>query len=277
MKSLLYSSLVLAASVAGAQTVTQGQIRHIETSLNHLTVLDFGEPVTTLAVADSESFQVEQHGDKVLIKPVRDGVSTNLFVWTASRQFSYELDAAGQLASMDVLVSEAPGATKKVAAEPSDAEIQKVASLVLTQTMMGAENITRDFEKRRDDRVEINLEQVYRAKDRIYIRYTAVNQSDAPFRLTSPGVHRASLPEHTISLLSLRDHQITPQAYSAFKVSSGPALEVLEAESAARDLASGQKTTGVISFAAAQDGTPRLYQLNFGSDQNQSLTVAAVL
>ena len=94
-------------AVAGAQTTSQSQIRHIETSLNHLTVLEFGESVTTLAIADPDSFQVERHDDKVFVKPLREGVSTNLFVWTASRESSYELDPAGQLSAMDVLVRSA--------------------------------------------------------------------------------------------------------------------------------------------------------------------------
>ena len=95
-------------AVAGAQTTSQSQIRHIETSLNHLTVLEFGESVTTLAIADPDNFQVERHDDKVFVKPLREGVSTNLFVWTASRELSYELDPAGQLAAMDVLVRTEP-------------------------------------------------------------------------------------------------------------------------------------------------------------------------
>jgi hypothetical protein len=108
MKALLTISVALAVAVAGAQTpgsnLGQNQIRHIETSLNHLTVLEFGEPVATLAIADPDSFQVERHDDKVFLKPLKEGVATNLFIWTASRQFNYELDPAGQLAKMDVLV-----------------------------------------------------------------------------------------------------------------------------------------------------------------------------
>ena len=104
MKTLTTISLALAVAAAGAQTTSQSQIRHIETSLNHLTVLEFGESVTTLAIADPDSFQVERHDDKVFVKPLREGVSTNLFIWTASREMSYELDPAGQLAAMDVLV-----------------------------------------------------------------------------------------------------------------------------------------------------------------------------
>jgi hypothetical protein len=84
MKTLTTISLALAVATAGAQTISQTQIRHIETSLNHLTVLEFGESVTTLAVADPDSFEIERHDDKVFVKPLREGVSTNLFVWTAS-------------------------------------------------------------------------------------------------------------------------------------------------------------------------------------------------
>jgi len=68
----------------------------------------FGEPVTTLAVGDGDSFQIERHEDKVFIKPLQQGVSTNLFVWTASRELSYELDPSGSLSSMDVLIRTDP-------------------------------------------------------------------------------------------------------------------------------------------------------------------------
>ena len=181
MKTLTTISLALAVAAAGAQTTSQSQIRHIETSLNHLTVLEFGESVTTLAIADPDSFQVERHDDKVFVKPLRQGVSTNLFVWTASRELSYELDPAGQLAAMDVLVRTEPApnphASARAAAEPSDAEIRKIASLVLTQALMGVEEIAHDATKPSADRVQVALEQVYRTKDRIYIRYSVANQS----------------------------------------------------------------------------------------------------
>src|SRR5271154_5470842 len=143
MKTLMTMFLLFPVAVVGAQTTSQSQIRHIETSLNHLTVLEFGESVTTLAIADPDDFQVERHDDKVFVKPLREGVSTNLFVWTASRELSYELDPAGQLAARDVLgrsdPPHNPPKSTQAVAEPSDAEIRQIASLVLAQAMMGAE------------------------------------------------------------------------------------------------------------------------------------------
>ena len=281
MKVLTMMSLALAVAAAGAQTTRPSQIRHIETSLNHLTVLEFGEPVTTLAIADPDSFQVERHDDKVFVKPLREGVSTNLFVWTASRELSYELDPAGQLAAMDVLVRAEPApnshTSARAAAVPSDAEIRKIASLVLTQAMMGVEDIAHDADKRPADRVEVSLEQVFRAKDRMYIRYSVVNQTNAPFRVTTPDASAPLPTEQPVSLVSLRNHQITSRTFAAFKVKQGSNLPVVQAESVTRDLAPGEKTTGVISISTSPATEPQIYQLSFGADQNGSLKVEAVL
>lgn len=281
MKSLMTMLLMFPVAVAGAQTTSQSQIRHIETSLNHLTVLEFGESVTTLAIADPDSFEIERHDDKVFVKPLREGVSTNLFVWTASRELSYELDPAGQLAAMDVLVRTDPPpnahSSAQATAEPSDAEIRKIASLVLTQAMMGVEDIAHDADKRSADRVQVTLDQVYRAKDRMYIRYSVVNQSQAPFRVTTPDVTTALPTEQPVSLLSLKNHQITSRTFAAFRVKQGSNLPVVQAESVTRDLAPGEKTTGVISIDSSTATAPEIYQLSFGADQNGSLKVEVVL
>lgn len=281
MKTLTTIYLAFAVAAAGAQTTGQSQIHHIETSLNHLTVLEFGESVTTLAIADPDSFQVERHDDKIFVKPLREGVSTNLFVWTASRELSYELDPAGQLAKMDVLVRTEPAsdphASARAAAEPSDVEIRKIASLVLTQAMMGVEDIAHDPEKRAVDRVHIDLEQVYRSRDRLYIRYTVANQTKAPFRVTTPDVCAPLPTQKPISLVSLRNHQITSQTFATFKARPVSGLEVMQAETNTRDLAPGEKTTGVITIGISTGNPPQIYQLNFGADQNGPLNVEVVL
>lgn len=281
LKTLIIISIVFAVAAAGAQTTTQSQIRHVETSLNHLTVLEFGETVTTLAIGDPDSFQVERHDDKVFVKPLQPGASTNLFVWTATRELSYELDPAGQLAAMDVLVraepAPKPSASALASAEPSDAEIRKIASLVLTQAMMGSQDIAHDSVKPVPKRVEVSLEQVFRAKDRIYIRYSVANETDAPFRVTTPDVCLPIPTARPISLVSLRDHQLAPRTFAAFKTKPGSSLAVMQADLAHRNLSPGEKTTGVVSFQSAAGNAPQIYQLSFGADQSGPLMVEAVL
>jgi hypothetical protein len=281
MKMLMTIPVALAVAVAGAQTTSQNQIRHVETSLNHLTVLEFGEPVSTIAVADTDSFRVEHHDDKVFIEPLREGVATNLFIWTESRQLTYELDPAGQIAAMDVLIRTEPApnshSVAPASAEPSNAEIRKMASLVLAQAMMGVQDIARDGHRTVPDRVEVDLEQVYRAKDQLYIRYSITNQTKEPFRLTTPDVSAPLPTQLPVSLISLRNHQLSTQTFDAFKTKLGSSFTVVQTESVARDLAPGQKTTGVLSIGSSRGNTPQILQLNFGSDHGKSLTVEAVL
>src|SRR5579864_3064513 len=76
---------------------------HVATALNHLTVLEFHEPVT-MAAAGSSDFQIERQEDKVFIKPIKPGAATDLFVWTASRRFAYELETTAEVKNMNVSV-----------------------------------------------------------------------------------------------------------------------------------------------------------------------------
>jgi hypothetical protein len=170
-----------------------------------------------------------------------------------------------------------PSTVARASGEPNGAEIHKIASLVLAQAMMGVETIAHDSSKRSPDQVRVDLEQVYRAKDQIYIRYSITNQTKVPFRLTTPEVYAPLPTQQPISLLSLRNHQLSPQAFEAFKAKLGSSLTVVQAESTILDLAPGQKTTGVLSIGSSQNNPPQLYQLNFGTDQNRPLTVEAVL
>jgi len=243
-------------------------------------VIDLGEPVITLAVADPDAFQVERHDNKVFLKPLKEGASTNLFVWTATRQLSYELDPAGDLQKMNVLIRNAPSAVPAriaMATEPTDQDIQKIASLVLTQALMGTEEIARDGSKVATDRVTVELEQVFRAKDQLYLRYSITNSTRFPFRVTVPDVHEPEPTQVPISLLSLRDHQLSSQTFATFKAKQGASIPVLHAESQTRDLTPGQKTTGVVSIRSAQQNPPQIYQLNFGNDHDSPVTVEAVL
>jgi hypothetical protein len=143
--------------------------------------------------------------------------------------------------------------------------------------MMGVEDIAHDADKRSADRVEVTLDQVYRAKDQLYIRYSVVNQTSTPFRVTTPDVSAPVPTEQPVSLISLKNHQMTSRTFAAFKVKQGSSLPVVQAESVTRDLAPGEKTTGVVSIGSSPATEPQIYQLSFGADQNGSLKVEAVL
>ena len=282
MKLPILVCCVAAATAAGAQTTNQSQVRHVETSLNHLTVLEFNEPVTTIALADTDSFQVERHDDKIFVKPLREGVATNLFVWTASRELSYELDPAGQLASMDVLIRAEPAVhphsgSANAEAAVANAEPQRAPSEVLAEAMLAAESIVDDNHKESSDRISVVLNLVYRAKDQLYVRYTVTNGTRSPWRLTTPDIDTLLASQQPVSIVSLRDHQLSPEVFASFKAKLGPNAVVNRADVANKDLPPGQKTSGVLGIRYGSGSAPQLFQFNFGNDAKGSLVVAAVL
>jgi len=80
-------------------------IVHVQTALNHLTVIEVGEPVTTVA-AGSSAFKIEWRENKVFVQPTEPDVATNLFIWTASGRLNYELEPAGAVDQMDFAIDQ---------------------------------------------------------------------------------------------------------------------------------------------------------------------------
>jgi type IV secretory pathway VirB9-like protein len=112
MRKILAALVTLATIMGSAraqkietQKPDQDRIVHVQTSLNHLTVIEVGGPVTMVA-AGSEGFKVEWRENKVFVQPTEPNAATNLFVWTASGRFNYELEPAGPVTAMDFAIDQ---------------------------------------------------------------------------------------------------------------------------------------------------------------------------
>src|SRR5712672_1765543 len=126
---LIYSLCAIAALSQQSGTSSPNSVLHVATALNHLTVLDFHEPVT-MAAAGSSDFQIERESNKVFVKPVKSGAATDLFVWTASRRFAYELETTQEVKNMNFAIDNAPpvpASPPKPAAEPETNQSADVA------------------------------------------------------------------------------------------------------------------------------------------------------
>src|SRR5437016_14586609 len=98
----------------------RAKVTRVETAMNHLTVIELAEPVT-LAAAGSPSFKIERRDNKVFIQPLEEGVSTNLFIWTGSGRWNYELVPAASVETMHFAVDQqtvAPSQTPEPVASP---------------------------------------------------------------------------------------------------------------------------------------------------------------
>src|SRR5881628_3974291 len=122
MPMMITIVLMLAVAAEPQRIETQhpdaSKVTRVETTMNHLTVIELAEPVT-LAAAGSSAFKIERRENKVFIQPLEEGVSTNLFVWTNSGRWNYELVPAASVEMMHFAIDQRIGASSSQTQEPA--------------------------------------------------------------------------------------------------------------------------------------------------------------
>jgi hypothetical protein len=250
----------------------RGEVVHVATSLDHLTVLEFGEPVT-MAAAGSPSFQIERHEDKVFIKPLKPSSSTDLFVWTASRRFTYELEPPGEVKDMNFAVDNPAPATKPV--KESHAQMDEIADMMLTRAFLGVERISNAYIKDTKGRVTVRIERVFRSQSTLYIQYSIHNLTDQPYRIVALGVSELTTLRPSISVDSLTHTQLNQQALQKLGELKQRSVTVAHAEAQQADLRPGQESQGIVAIRE-QVRTPTVLQLTFGPEGKQPVEAVLV-
>lgn len=279
MTRLLIFVLIISVSSAvadelkAAQPAT-GEVIHVATALDHLTVLEFGEPVT-MAAAGSQAFQIERHEDKVFIKPLKAGASTDLFVWTASRRFTYELESPGEVTHMNFAVDSRPPTPAKPATNPTQG-LDEIADMMLTKAFLESERIDSSLIKAAKDGVTIRIEHVYQSRNTVYIHYAINNRSRQPYRVPTPTVEQLFPSQPGISVPALRGIQLNRSMAERLGHARPVALPVAHSEVQNPGLASGQETQGVIAIRQKVD-SPAVVKVSFANDGKTSIDVFLVL
>ena len=266
MKRALIFLLTMYAVVTAADELkvsqpAPGEVIHVATALDHLTVLEFGEPVT-MAAAGSPAFQIERHEDKVFIKPLKAGVSTDLFVWTASRRFAYELEPPGEVKNMNFAVDNRVPTPKP--ASDSKEQMNDIADMMFTRAFLGAERVDSTSIRDAKDRITVRIEHVFQSRNTLYIHYSIRNQSARPYRVTTPVIAEVLAPKATISVMSFHHVQLDDQTIRRLGELGERPLSPARAEVDKQDLQPGEETQGVVAIRE-QVVAPTIFQLTFGS------------
>ncbi len=243
---LVLIAAVMSLSLPAEDTRQSGpksDVLHLATALDHITVLEFSEPVT-LAAAGSSAFNIEWRENKVLIKPFKAGASTDLFVWTASRRFAYELDPPGETKNMNFAIDNAIP-TKPVPEAHDNEQMAAVADMVVTRAFLGADQIENGDIKNDKGRIVVRIENVFQTATSLYIRYSVRNLTDRPYRVLKPSVYELGPPE-TVSLLSIRRTQLDSRKLRKLDEGQRVPLVMANAEIQTQDIRPGDAARGVI-------------------------------
>jgi hypothetical protein len=243
-----FLSLILIYGVGAGTAFPQqtdppaSNVVHVATALNHLTVLEFHEPVT-MAAAGSSDFQIERHESKVFVKPTKAGVSTDLFVWTASRRFAYELETTQEVKYMNFAIDNSTPAPPAVSAH-----VDEFTDITLARAFLGAEQIKNSRVRGLKDQVNVRFEQVFRTRTSIYIHYVIENNSKSSYHVAAPSAYQLQADHSPISLPSLAHKQLDARLSEKLASTQNVSLPIAHAESAAEDLGPGEATQGVVAI-----------------------------
>src|SRR6266700_879384 len=239
---------------------------HVTTALNHLTVLEFHEPVA-MAAAGSADFQIERQESKVFVKPMKAGASTDLFVWTASKRFAYELETTEELKNMNFAIDNSTPAAPSVSTH-----VDEFTDITLARAFLGTEQINSSRVRAAKNQVEIRFAQIFRTRSSIYIHYTIENNKKGPYHLAVPSAYQLRADHPSVYLPSLACTQLDNQELFKLGNAQELVLPVARAEFGVQDLGPGEATHGVI--AIRQDLTsPAIVQLVFDGGVKATLVL----
>src|SRR5271166_1816343 len=198
MQRFLGGLMILALAVPSwaqkieTATPSRDRVVPIHTALDHLTVIEVGEPVVTVA-AGSAAFKVEWRDNKVFIEPTEPGVSTNLFIWTASSRLNYEIESAGEVGKMDFAIDyprQLPPPPAAKVANPSLSHVGGGDPLTKSYEigpMLGGRPVHSESVKPSGHGVDVFLKDLFEQNGTLFIRYQIRNNSNGVY---VPGIPR---------------------------------------------------------------------------------------
>ena len=271
MKRIALTLLVLAATVVpvfaqkiGTETSDRTRIVHLKTALNHLTVIEVGDPVIEVA-AGSPSFKVEWRENKVFVQPTEADAATNLFIWTASQRLNYELEPAGSVATMDFAVDQTP-VHNADPVKPADTSSPAPASPSITELLLAGKPVRMLPGKQRSSKpVEVWISDLYEGDGRLLIRYTVLNHSTEAYTIETPSVYQLDGVRSSQSLYALQNSQLGDEQAAKLKIKQETPVKVLDGQLQSAQVAPGQEAVGVVALAMAPSTQPTVLRFQFPS------------
>jgi len=285
MKRLLVSYLALTLTLAAQKIETEipsrDRVVKVQTALNHLTVIEVAEPVITVAVGSPQNFKVERRENKVLIQPLQEGVATNLFIWTGSTRLNYELmPAVSDAGRMDFAIDYRQiQAVTKPAPNPAEAAVSAIPNDMLLNSIPVRLVGTAAPQKAS----LLQIRDVYRKQDILFVRYTIENRSEKTFRTGTPTVVSLSAPRYDTSLWALQHSQLGIEYIPRLRSQGEPtSVKINQAEAGNAEVKPGQARVGIMALelpVATDDPKrtqPTVLQISFPVDRSGQLTATLV-
>jgi hypothetical protein len=284
-------TLALTGSPIPAQKIetespSRDHVVQVQTAMNHLTVIEVGEPVTTVAVGAPQSFKVERRENKVFIQPLVESVSTNLFIWTASSRLNYELvpaiSDAGQMDfAIDYRAPQPQAQVTKPKPPEAAATVPAIPSEMLLNSipvrLVGAAAAPKAI-------LDVLIRDIYRRQEQVFVRYSIENHSSQTFRTGRPTAVSLNGLRFDRSLWTFQNSQLGADVASRLRADDAPIpVKITHSEPGIAEVAPGEVRLGVMALELplakpdAKKAQPTVLQILFPVDRSGNLTATLVL
>jgi hypothetical protein len=273
----LLSAIPLSGQTIVNRDPSRAQIIQVKTALSHLTVIQLGEPVLSVA-AGSDAFKIEWRGNKVFIEPTEAGVSTNLFIWTKSGRQNYELEPAGPVASMDFAID---GPVTKAVDPPPGAPAVKTTTPLdpmkgTEQWMLGGTPVRQDHWKAEKHHVQVMVRDLFRENGELYIRYSVENGTRKPYSPGTPEVFEVTTDASANVLLAHAYTQLHTTSVEELNVESETPLLVTGHDARAVSVLPGNEMVGVVGVKFRSSASA-VVRLAFRDDEGRAVSAVVVI
>jgi hypothetical protein len=269
MKRIALTLVVLAATVIpgftqkiGTETSDRTRIVHLKTALNHLTVIEVGEPVVEVA-AGSPSFKVEWRENKVFVQPTEADAASNLFIWTATQRLNYELEPAGSVETMDFAVDQAPAHIPEPVKPPTTSSQAPVAPSFTELLLAGKPVRMLPSKQRASKTVEVWISDLYEKDGRLLIRYAVCNHGAQPYNIETPQVYELDGVRSPQSLYGFVNSQLGDEQIGKLKIKQQTPVKVLDGQLQSARIAPGEEAVGVVALQVPSSPNPTILRLQF--------------
>jgi hypothetical protein len=263
-----------------AQLPDRSRITRVETAMNHLTVIELAEPVT-LAAAGSPLFKVERRDNKVFIQPLEEGTSTNLFVWTASGRWSYELVPAVSPATMHFAIDQQTvPISQNRETVPSDNPASDAGAFksFAEEMLLFAKPIKSLGVAFRPTEVGAYITDVYRRDDQLFIRYVIDNGTARPFAIGMPEVVALQSVQSATSLHAFRYAQVGANLSKKIRSQGQVPIKTIDCEVPSDPLPPGERITGILIVQSPPSASePVVLKFSFPNEKGEPIALTLVL
>ena len=253
-------SMIASSQKIETESTDRKQIIHLKTALDHLTVIELGEPVLQVA-SGSPSFKVEWRENKVFIQPTESDARTNLFIWTATQRLNYELEPVGSFGDMDFAIDQIPVRPNPVSSNAKP----EVAGTNISDLLLEAHPVRLQSKQRSSKPVEVRINDVYEKDGHLLVRYTVFNNGSNSYSINLPTVFQLDGVRASQSLYGLTNSQLNDEQASKLKIKHRIPAKVLTQELQPETVAPGASATGIVALEMASSSEPTVLSFQFSS------------